>query len=111
LLYYNQVLNYTTLDKTRTIQFGLTNSAPGAEGWRAYILSPIYYMGRADDCHSTHRYYDDLHDMYYVCWDPEPDTFDEMKSIVAMWGELTHDYIRTGESIDSQFARRCRRRW
>jgi len=109
LLRYDQILDYTTRDKTRVIQFGFTRSGPGAAGWRAYILSPINYRGRASDGHTSHRYHDDINKLYYVCWDPEPATFAEMKSIAAMWAELTHDYIRTGESIDSQYRWRCRR--
>ena len=111
MLRYNSILDYATRDKTRVIQFGFTRDAHGATGWRAYILTPINYRDRADDGHTTHRYYDSANDRYYVCWDPEPATLAEMKSIAAMWGELTHDYIRTGESINGQFARRCRRGW
>jgi hypothetical protein len=109
MLRYEHILNFTTLDGARTVQFGFTRFGPGATGWRAYILTPIFYLGRADDLHSTHRYHDTVNNLHYVCWDPEPRTFSEMKSVVAMWTELTHTYIRTGEEIDVQFKRRCRR--
>ena len=72
MLKYHQVLDYTTRDNLRTIQFGFTNTAPGATGWRAYILTPIDYLGCDDGGFITHRYQDKENNLLYVCWTPEP---------------------------------------
>jgi len=105
LLRYHQVLDYTTRDNQRTIQFGFINDHPKGAGWRAYILTAIDYLGRDDGGFITHRYQDKENNMFYVCWTPEPASFDEMKAVAAMWSELTHGYIKTGESMNRQYAR------
>jgi hypothetical protein len=102
LLQYQQILNYTTRDYLRTFQFGFV--AAGS-GWRAYILNPIDYGGLANDGSTTHRYYDAQNNLCFICWDPEPATLEEMQAVAAMWCELTHTYLNTGETIDNQYAR------
>jgi hypothetical protein len=104
---YDQTLAYTTGDRTRTIQFGVKYCP---DGYRAYILTPLYYGNRPSDGHTTHRYYDEANGVYYICWDSPITRYRELKTVIALWSELTHAYIRTGETIDRLFARMNKRR-
>ena len=101
---YTEVLFYRTSDNSMDIQFGFKYDY-AAGGWKAYILTPLHYGYRPSDLHSTHRLYDPAVQLYYVCWTPLPATLDDCKNVVAMWSDMTVHYIRTGETLDSQFIR------
>ena len=72
--------------------------------WRVYLLSPIDYKGRPDDLYITCRQCDE-HGLIYICWYPPPLSLEVAEAVATTWAEMTATYIRTGESICSQYSR------
>jgi hypothetical protein len=63
----------------------------------AYILEAPSYVNRPADGHSTHRYYDESRQLYYICYEPMPTTYGDMVAVAKEWAELTERYIHYGE--------------
>lgn len=102
MLDFQHILDYTTRSGLYTFRFGFLYT--GAR-WRAYQLTPIEYGSLASDGPVTHRYHDAQNNLFFLCWDPEPNTLEEMQAVVAMWCELMQTYLCTGETMDAQYAR------
>lgn len=103
---YEHIFYHTQYDNL-DIEFLLLEISK-TEGWRAYILSDINYKRfsntRSTDWHFTHLFYEADDKRYiskeksypFVCWDKpilDPQT---LKTVAAVWSELTAYYIRNG---------------
>ncbi|MBQ3194706.1 MAG: hypothetical protein IJO21_07490 [Oscillospiraceae bacterium] len=81
------------------------------EGWRAYILSDIDYKrvskARSTDWHFTHLFYEADDKRYiskdksypFVCWTEPIRDLKTLKTVAAIWSELTAYYIRNGSTF------------
>jgi hypothetical protein len=90
---------YRTSDGSMTIDFVFMDCGPEI-GWRAYIIDGIDYGGRNTSGHATHRNHFRGDTYPCVCWSDRVDTFEEMKTIVALWGDVTARYTAGNESFD-----------
>lgn len=103
---------YTTTDRSLEIEFLLLEISPSV-GWRAYILSDIDYNRvsgeRSSLCADTHRLYESDNQRYidpdvsypYVCWTQTIRSLDTMRTIAAVWSEITAYYIKHGGSFSA----------
>jgi hypothetical protein len=80
---------YRTKDGLTDYGFSFEQQPSGA--WRAYILSQPSYRGRDESMIKTHHL--SHGGRYYVCWDPEPGTLEDLKKVVRLWAERTQMYI------------------
>lgn len=73
------------------------------------ILSQSLYGSRDSSLHASHRL-PSSRGGYKICISVghEPRTLEKAKKISMEWAELTHTYIRTGRTIDSQVAANAR---
>lgn len=71
------------------------------------LLSQPSYGHRAEDAHITHRL-PSARGGRKICISAghEPRTIELAKQISVEWADLTHEYIRTGRTIDAQVASR-----
>ena len=70
------------------------NFKKAGNGWRAYILRTPSLRGRSDDSRVIHRLHDS--DGYYICWDRQVDTLNDMQIISRRWADSIQEYISTG---------------
>lgn len=68
--------------------------------WLAYILRMPSLNGRSGDLHLTHRYKKD--NTYWICYDPQPRTLDEVQSVSRAWSDRELEYITTGITFEEQ---------
>jgi hypothetical protein len=67
--------------------------------WRAYIISSPSYGNRSTSLHSTHRYYDNNKNLYYVCWTASLTRLSDIEEVSRVWARETAKYIDTGETF------------
>jgi len=98
---------YRTKDSMADYKFSFeyfnSSQSPLPGGYRAYIISMPSYGSRDSDSQLTHRSFDGQR--YFVCWNRELYSEEELKKVVALWSDLTQVYIRTGRTIDQQVKR------
>ena len=93
----DQTVLYRTSDGSCDIKFWFRNC--GNTGWRIYILSHLDYRRRAEDAHSTHRFYDSDLRMHYICWSQPIRTKAGCFGVAKAWGDATLRYINEGRSF------------
>ena len=91
-------IKYRTKDGQADYEFSFERMPNGIH--RAYILSQPGYGPRDPDLVITHRSFDG--ERHYVCWKPEPTSEQTLEKVVAIWCDLTQEYIRTGRRLDAQ---------
>lgn len=72
-------------------------------------MSQPSYRNRNSDAMTTHRLSSLRHDCYHIiCVNAyhTPQTEEAAKKLSMDWAELTWNYIKTGETIDQQLAKR-----
>ena len=92
---------YRTKDDTATYKFSY-HQIP--EGWEIDIHEQPPYLGKADDMDSAHRLLSSRDTEYKICITSgcEPVTLQYAQHVSIQWAEHTHEYIKTGVSIDDQ---------
>lgn len=88
---------YHTKSKQSSYLFSYESQADGSE--RAYILDQPHYGHRAMDGYSTHRYFDNVRQLHYICFDPEPRSRNIMKKVASLWAEKTEAYRIYGQAF------------
>lgn len=73
------------------------------------ILEQPSYSGRADSAHVTHKLPSDRGgEKICIASGSEPTGIEGAQNISMQWAELTHNYIKTGKTIDSQVSENAR---
>lgn len=65
--------------------------------WRAYIVSQPSYGSRSSGLHPTHRKNDGR---YYVCFDPEPTSYEDIHAVATSWASRTERYLDSGTPVE-----------
>lgn len=94
---------YRTRDGRADYQFSFERLSDGSI--RPYIESMPSYGSRDTGLHTTHRLHDSSR-RYYVCWNRPLINVEDVKQVVALWSDLTQEYIKTGRTIDQQMRNR-----
>ncbi len=68
--------------------------------WLTYIERMPNLNGRSGDLHRTHRYRNG--NTYWICYDPQPRTLEEAKSVSRAWADRELEYIATGVPFERQ---------
>jgi hypothetical protein len=93
---------YRTKDGRADFGFSFERLSDGSI--RPYIDSMPSYGSRDTGLHTTHRLTEG--GRYYVCWDRPLRSVEEAKQVVALWSDLTQEYIKSGRTIDQQMRSR-----
>lgn len=70
--------------------------------WRAYIVKQPAFNGRDEALAVTHRYYDSVKRMHYVCWDTPIYQIKDMQNVSKFWADCILEYIATGKRFGPQ---------
>ena len=66
----------------------------------AYILQDnIDYLGQPSDVFTTHRIHDPDRQLYYVCWKPQPTSYDAALAVGKLWAEAIEGYAILGNKF------------
>ncbi|MDO4344154.1 MAG: hypothetical protein Q4C50_05060 [Eubacteriales bacterium] len=68
--------------------------------WLAYIQRMPNLNGRDPNLHFTHRYHSE--NMYWVCYDPQPETLKDAQIVSKRWADRELEYISTGIKFEDQ---------
>lgn len=95
---------YVTKDGSQFYQFDYHyQQMPGY--WEVYIIKQPSYEGRNSSLEMTHRLPSSQRKAKYkICITKglEPKDLESAQQLSMDWAELTHNYIKTGKSIDAQ---------
>jgi hypothetical protein len=92
---FSEVIRYRDLD------FILTGFS---FGWCAYPQNFPHYENRSIDLDTLWLAHDQ--GKFIINWHPIPQTLEACEAAVVAWTDMTFEYIKTGETIHSQFQRR-----
>lgn len=103
---HNEIFLYRTEDGSEYFQFSYHQTS---EGYEIDIHMQPDYGDRSTDIDTIHRVISNRNYVeHMICFmsGQNPQTFEEAQDFSVDWAELTHNYILTGETIDSQIKNR-----